>query len=178
MAADRPGWERAPLDPDGGVISHRSAAAVHDLGDLVPDMVEITVPRRRTTRDPDVRLRVDRLTEADVTYVDGLPVTTVERTIVDLLADHTDGGHVGDILAAAHRRDLVNLTTLALRVARYAPAYGIHGGPDRGTALISLLLLQVDHDEQLSSVASQLVELNPAQLRRLSQLLRATGTDQ
>ncbi|MPY79992.1 MAG: hypothetical protein GEV04_16345, partial [Actinophytocola sp.] len=91
----RPAWQRGPLDSDGGVLSHRTAAKIHGLGDLPTDGVEITVPRRRTTRDPQVRLRRAALTPSEVTVIDGLPVTTVERTILDLLADHIDGGHVG-----------------------------------------------------------------------------------
>jgi len=178
LAPDRPGWEREPLDKDGGVISHRSATAVHDLGDLVAESVEITVPRRRTTRDPGVWLRTGRLTKADVTRIDGLPVTTVDRTIVDLLADRTDGGHVGEVLAEAHRHNLVDLNKLARKVAPHAVAYGIHGGPDRGAKLISHLLdhvghgLPSDHDRQVSAVARQLAALDSAQLQRISELLR------
>lgn len=187
LAADRPGWEREPLDPDSGVLSHRSAAAMHDLGDLVTDTVEITVPRRRSTRDPHVRLRVAHLTQDDVTRVDGLPVTTVERTISDLMADHTDGGHVGDVIAAAHRRRLVHLPALAQRVECFAPTYGIQaGGTERGTKLVTRLLEQVgyeDHDtgatpdrgiehgQQVSAVAQQLVSLDPHRLSALAALL-------
>src|SRR4051812_32698338 len=45
-----PAWERPKLDPDGGVLSHRSAAMLHEVGHLLAEQVEITVPRRRTTR--------------------------------------------------------------------------------------------------------------------------------
>lgn len=182
LAADRPGWERKPLDADGGVLSHRSAAAVHGLGDLVADTVEITVPRRRTSRDPNVRLRIARLTDDEVTSVAGLPVTTVERTITDLLADHTDGGHVGDVIADAHRRDLVTLPSLAKRVARFAPAYGIRqGGPERGTKLVAQLLAQVgygsrEHDRRVVAVAQQLVKLDSSTLDNLVMTLQSIGS--
>jgi predicted transcriptional regulator of viral defense system len=140
LAPGRPGWERKPLDSDSGVLSHRSAAVIHGVGDLVTDTVEITVPRRRTSREPNVRLRIATLTDSDVTTVAGLPVTTVERTIVDLLADHTDGGHMGDVIAEAHGRNLVDLSALAQRVAPFASAYGVRDGADRGRELIARLL--------------------------------------
>jgi predicted transcriptional regulator of viral defense system len=182
LAAGRPGWERQPLDPDGGVLSHRSAAALHGLGDVVTDGVELTVPRRRASRDPQVRLRIAKLTEDEVTSVAGLPVTTAERTIADLLADHTDGGHVGDMIADALRRELVDLDALATRVARFAAAYGVHDrGADRGRKLIAQLLDQVgyrgEHGRQVAAVAAQLATLEPAALRKLSALLRSMETE-
>jgi predicted transcriptional regulator of viral defense system len=192
LAASRPGWEREPLDFDGGVLSHRSAAALHRLGDLAPDIVEITVPRRRTSRDPNVRLRTAQLTDDEVTSMDGLPVTTVERTIADLLAVHTDGGHVGDVIADARRRDLVDLPALSKRVTRFAAAYGIRGsGPDRGMKLIRQLLDQVgykdvgdsdhgtaeDHGRQVLAVADRLVALTPDELRSLAALLESPGLE-
>jgi Transcriptional regulator, AbiEi antitoxin len=30
-----PGWERPLIDPDGGIVSHTTAARVHDLGDML-----------------------------------------------------------------------------------------------------------------------------------------------
>jgi predicted transcriptional regulator of viral defense system len=192
LAASRPGWERKPLDFDSGVLSHRSAAALHGLGDLAPDIVEITVPRRRTSRDPNVRLRTAQLDDDEVTSVDGLPVTTVERTIADLLAAHTDGGHVGDVIADARRRDLVDLSALSKRVTRFAAAYGIRdGGADRGMKLIRQLLDQVgyrevggsdygtteDHGQLVLAVADRLVGLDLDELRRLATLLQSPGLE-
>lgn len=139
-----PAWERPKLDVDGGVISHRSAALLHGIGDLVAERVEITVPRRRTTRDPDTRLRVGRLPDDDVTLVDGLPVTTVERTVLDLIADHVDGGHAGQVIHQAARRGLLDLDRLAPRLGDYCRRYGVRGRD--GHALIDNLLEQAGID--------------------------------
>src|SRR5690606_10263468 len=79
-----PAWERAIGGPDSGVISHASASQLHSLGDIPAPDVEISVPRRRTTTEPFVRLRTADLPTADITIVDGLPVTTPARTIIDL----------------------------------------------------------------------------------------------
>lgn len=135
-----PAWKRPRLDLDGGVVSHRSAALIHDIGDLRADTVEITVPRRRTTREPDVRLRQRVLDDVDVVLVDGLPVTTVERTIVDHLDDQADGGHVGQMIYQAVRGEQIAVDSLADRIGKYNPRYGVRGRD--GRALIDYLLGQ------------------------------------
>ena len=48
----------------------------------------------------------------DVTVVEGLPVTTVERTIADLLRAGHDPEHVAQIIGAGMRRGVVDLTDL------------------------------------------------------------------
>lgn len=99
--------ERLADLPDVAVVSHASAAALHRLGDLPHDVAEFIVPKsRRTVRD-GIRLHQARLAAADVTIAEGLPVTTIERTIADLLRSrrHGDPEHaarmVGDALVEA-----------------------------------------------------------------------------
>ncbi|MET9153847.1 type IV toxin-antitoxin system AbiEi family antitoxin domain-containing protein [Streptomyces griseoflavus] len=120
-----PAWERPIGGPDSGVVSHASACQLHSLGDIPAPDVEISVPRRRTTTEPFVRLRTADLPTADITLVDGLPVTTPARTIVDLLQTKADGGHVGGVIADAERRDLVDINVLAQAVQPYARKYGL-----------------------------------------------------
>ncbi|MGA5124590.1 type IV toxin-antitoxin system AbiEi family antitoxin domain-containing protein [Streptomyces pseudogriseolus] len=120
-----PAWERPIGGPDSGVVSHASACQLHSLGDIPAPDVEISVPRRRTTTEPFVRLRTADLPAADITMVDGLPVTTPARTIVDLLHAKADGGHVGGVIADAERRDLVDINELAQAVQPYARKYGL-----------------------------------------------------
>ncbi|WP_436493681.1 type IV toxin-antitoxin system AbiEi family antitoxin domain-containing protein [Actinokineospora sp. HUAS TT18] len=135
-----PAWDRPVPDPNGGVISHSSAALIHDIGDLRADIVEITVPRRRATREQDVHLRRAELTQDDVALIDGLPVTTVLRTILDHLADHIAGSHVGTMIYHAAHRGLVDLDDTASEAGRYARRYGVPQGD--GRALIEYLLVQ------------------------------------
>lgn len=135
------GWTRSKLDPDGGVVSHESAARLHNLGDLVNNRVDITTPRRRTTRDPGVRLRRGELTDADVVVLNGLPVTTPMRTIYDLLGQHSDASHVATIVRQAVEAGQVRLDELAERIQPHARAYG--AVPPTGAALLELLLAQI-----------------------------------
>ncbi|MFS8102884.1 type IV toxin-antitoxin system AbiEi family antitoxin domain-containing protein [Lentzea alba] len=144
------GWSRPPLDPDGGVVSHQSAARLHGLGDLVNARVDITTPRRRTTRDPGVRLRRGDLAEADVTVLDGLPVTTPLRTIYDLLGQRTDASHVATIIRQAVEAGQVRLDELAERIRPHVRAYGAK--PPTGKALLELLLAQIGLSVQALAV--------------------------
>ncbi|WP_327692472.1 substrate-binding domain-containing protein [Streptomyces sp. NBC_00459] len=111
--------------PGSGVVSHTSACAVHGLGGLPTDPVELTVPSRRTTRDETVVLHRAAMDADDITVVDGLPVTTVPRTVVDLLDDRADAARTGVFVAEAAARGLVRVDDLAPRVAAFAGAYGL-----------------------------------------------------
>jgi len=131
--------ERDGLGADDGVVSHASACVLHELGDIPAPMVELTVPRRRRSTAPYVRIRVRTgLTATQVTVVDGLPVTTPERTIVDLLRDGADGGHVGGVIADAVGRGLIDPERLARTVARFAPRYAMPGAT--GLDLLAMLI--------------------------------------
>ncbi|MGW4750319.1 type IV toxin-antitoxin system AbiEi family antitoxin domain-containing protein, partial [Streptomyces sp. NPDC004290] len=145
-------WDRRPGHPDSGVISHASACQLHELGDIPAPDVEITVPRRRTTTEPFVRLRTAPLDVAEITIIDGLPVTTATRTITDLLQAKADGGHIGGVIADAVRRDLINLDDLAGRVQPYARKYGLKATAT-GRQLISHLIEQAGESLYRQDVA-------------------------
>ncbi|GAA4196658.1 hypothetical protein GCM10022252_44340 [Streptosporangium oxazolinicum] len=138
-----PAWQRHSLETYGGVISHGSACELHQLGDLPTSLVEISVPRRRTTREPGVRMHRAELEAADVVLVDGLPVTTAERTVIDLLAARVDGAHVGGVIADADRYGLTNRNSLGRRVARFTAAYGLPRSAS-GRQLLEYLVEQAD----------------------------------
>ena len=64
-------WERDPRD---GVVSHRSAADLYGLGHLGEDRHDFTLPKRRQSRRPDVRLHHRAVGEEEVIVLRGLPV--------------------------------------------------------------------------------------------------------
>ena len=69
----------------GAVLSHRSAAVLHELRDWGYTRIEVTVPGRSGRRHDGIKVhRSTTLTEADVTVVNNIPVTTVARTLFDL----------------------------------------------------------------------------------------------
>jgi predicted transcriptional regulator of viral defense system len=66
---------------------------LHGLSDVNPSRIHLTVPRDNYPRAAGgdlYRLHRRTLADAEVTEVDGIPTTTVERTIRDCLADGTD----------------------------------------------------------------------------------------
>jgi hypothetical protein len=90
--------------PDA-VLSGPAAAHVHGIGVLVPEPYEFTVPARRQTQRDGLVYRVRRLEPEDVTRAWELPVTTVERTIADLLDEGWGLDLVGGVAADAGRVD-------------------------------------------------------------------------
>lgn len=79
-----------PLAPSSGVLSHHAAAELHGAPDL-PEEVHVTVPRRR--RLSHLVVHTAQLAPEDVVMVEGLPVTSVERTTFDLGRWPMDGEH-------------------------------------------------------------------------------------
>jgi predicted transcriptional regulator of viral defense system len=66
------------------VISHESALSVYDLSDVLPGEIHIIVPRSSSTRRKGIRQHTNHLEAKDITARDGLPITTVARTLSDV----------------------------------------------------------------------------------------------
>jgi predicted transcriptional regulator of viral defense system len=70
---------------EGAVLSHRSAARLHELRNYGDRPIEVTIPRRSTLHHSGVVVHASTtLTQADVTVVNNIPVTTVARTLFDI----------------------------------------------------------------------------------------------
>ncbi len=87
----------------GVVVMGASAASLLGVGDLPADRHAFSAPVRRQTQRSGVSYRRRELEPSDVTIVHGLPVTTIERTIADLVEDRIDLSLVGDVLRDAAR---------------------------------------------------------------------------
>ncbi|KAA0235402.1 MAG: hypothetical protein JJLCMIEE_01771 [Acidimicrobiales bacterium] len=98
-----------------GVASHRTAAAIHDLEGFTKGLVELSLPYQRRLELPDVVIhRTRRLDNDDITVVEGVPVTTVARTLIDLGAvTHPD--RVEESIDSALRDELTSLPLLSWR---------------------------------------------------------------
>lgn len=69
-----------------GAISHHSAAEVHQLGEVDPANVHITMPPRFSTRNPLIVVHTADLAPADVEAREHFSLTTPTRTLLDLAA--------------------------------------------------------------------------------------------
>jgi len=86
-------YMEASLWPAGvrGVISHESALAMHDLSDVNPPKVHITVPKTFRVRRAVPRHMVIHhadLPDADIASVEGVSATTVRRAFEDCYRTH------------------------------------------------------------------------------------------
>lgn len=130
----------------GAVVSGQTAAWLYDIGDLRSNRTELTAPTRRQTQRPDVHYRQRELSEKDVTIRDGLPVTTPERTIADLLEDRTDLSIVANALRDASRRYELDLGRLEANLAPLAARNGHRKGD--GAAMLDQLLAIAGMDRE------------------------------
>jgi predicted transcriptional regulator of viral defense system len=113
-------WAKANRGPDPVAISHATALVVYGISDANPASIHLTVPtsarlRRRTPKG--VIVHHGDLSADDISIHEGLPVTTVEKTIADLLesggridllkqaiSDARREGYISDAAAARLRR--------------------------------------------------------------------------
>lgn len=135
LAPETPAWER---ESDDGVVSHRSAAEIYGLGHLPADVHEFTVPRRRQTRRPDVRLHVRPLRDGEWISLRGLLVTRPSRIASDLLLDGEDPAAVAQLVADAIRPVLDYPGTFVDALAPFAARFALRRGD--GLALLRWLL--------------------------------------
>lgn len=118
------------------VVSHISASNVHELGDLVATAHEFSSSRRRQTSQQDVHFYRRALVPEDIVLNDGLPVTSIPRTIADLADLHVDFDHLAQVVKDALSKSAADFQTLASRLSPSARAYGYDDGSDFMDALI------------------------------------------
>jgi hypothetical protein len=107
---------------DGAVVSHRTAARLRGLeglsGSKRYEPIELTVPLGKQLRASGVLVHQSRALErTDRTVIDGIPVTSLARTLIDLSA-MLDAKHLGMALdsgLALHTSVDVGMIRSALR---------------------------------------------------------------
>lgn len=92
------------------VAAGQTAATIHRLGDFLPLQMELISRTPMTTAHPGVHLRTSPLTRSDITFIDAIPVLTVEATIVDIIETSGDLSLAADALADARRLDTITDT--------------------------------------------------------------------
>lgn len=84
-------WPQVRRPDTWAVLSHESALSLYELSDASPSKVHITLPatvRIRRAVPKHLTLHRAALDARDVTIVEGIRVTTPERTIHDVHANH------------------------------------------------------------------------------------------
>jgi very-short-patch-repair endonuclease len=107
---------------DGAVLSHRSAAAHWGILRTARSAIEVTVPRRLRSRT-GLEFHWARLPADEITVHDGIPITTVPRTIFDLAAVERPS-RVDAAFNEAEVRQLTDPLSLSDLLLRYPGARG------------------------------------------------------
>ncbi len=106
-------------DPERAVVSHESALELYGLSDVAPSAVHLTLPRDQRWRRPatGMRFHLPRhpLRRQQVRRIHGMPTTTPERTIIDVLESGTQPEQVEQAVKEALARGLT--TKARLRAA-------------------------------------------------------------
>jgi hypothetical protein len=101
----------------GAVLSHRSAAAHWGLLATEQTRIDVTAPRSRDGV-PGIRLHTSRSLDArDTTTREGIPITTIARTLLDLAATVPEG-RLERALAQAERLQLYDHCAITDLLAR------------------------------------------------------------
>jgi predicted transcriptional regulator of viral defense system len=104
-------WSKTRQEIPEGIYSHDTALSLHELSDLMPSKLHLTVPKefRRTTEIPKIlTLHRAYLDTSEVQEMHGVRVTRPLRTIVDLLrTGHVDRSQLKQAVEEAIRRGLI-----------------------------------------------------------------------
>ncbi|HWT93746.1 MAG TPA: type IV toxin-antitoxin system AbiEi family antitoxin domain-containing protein [Solirubrobacteraceae bacterium] len=119
-------------------LSHTSAGALRGFRDTGRAVIDVTTPDRGRKGHPGIALhRVRHLDPADVTTVDGVRVTTVARTLVDL--------------ATVLPQDALEKAVHETEVRRLLDVQAVHEAitraPGRRTAALAALIVSPDVDK-------------------------------
>jgi len=95
-----------------GVFSHETALALHDLSDILPSRVHLTLParwRRRRLRVPTgLVLHFADIGDGDRSSFDAVPVTRPRRTLMDCIETHVEPRLVEQAIRQALQRGLIS----------------------------------------------------------------------
>jgi predicted transcriptional regulator of viral defense system len=102
-------WLRTGPD---SVVSHDSALSVYDITDVLAHEIHIIIPRTASRRRRGIRLHTNQLDVGDVTNREGLPITTIARTLADVSAAGLASEQVKLGIRQAVQRGMVTMKML------------------------------------------------------------------
>jgi len=125
-------WAQASHGPERVALSHETALLLHGISDVNPARVHLTVPmsaRLRREHPEWIVIHRAHLTPQEIRQHEGMPVTSVERSVMD-------------VLSTTHRADIAKKAiTDALRegLINAAQASGLRKRVSRSTHGLSLV---------------------------------------
>jgi predicted transcriptional regulator of viral defense system len=88
------------------IVGFQSALYVYDLSDIIPDEIHLILPATSSRRRPGIRVHTIQLAPENVTQFEGLPITTVDKTIIDCAFAHVDDEQIGIAVFQSLRRGM------------------------------------------------------------------------
>lgn len=98
----------APPENTSPVAMGATAAWLFELGELNPSPYEFCSRTRRQSQRLNVKIRKRTLQDQDTMLVHGIPATSPERTIIDLIDYGEDISLVANVLKDAIKRNLID----------------------------------------------------------------------
>jgi predicted transcriptional regulator of viral defense system len=106
-------WSRNQKDEPQAVVTHESALVLHDLGELLPGAIHLTVPPRfRKVPPQGCVLHKATLGDRDIEERAGFRVTTPLRTLLDVADGGLSHEQIEKAVADALTRGLIRRKTL------------------------------------------------------------------
>lgn len=102
-----------------GVVSHETALSVHDLGDVNPARVHLTVPPGFRKQAEGVVLHRGDVPKNDVQQREGFGVTTPLRSVLDVATGDLDLDQLATVVVEALERGLFTRRMLLARADEF-----------------------------------------------------------
>ena len=100
------------------MVGFQTALYVYELSDLIPDEIHLILPPTSSRRRPGIRVHTIQLLPEDVTDFEGLPITTVEKTIVDCAFAQVDDDQIRLAIYQALQRGMTSKQKLKEQAER------------------------------------------------------------
>jgi predicted transcriptional regulator of viral defense system len=119
-------WARASHGPAQVALSHETALGVYGISDVNPARVHLTVPkyaRLRRQKPKWIVIHRGDLTPSDVTTHEGLPVTTVAKSVLDVMETTGRLGLARQAIKDARKEGYISaaeLQRLTRQLSRYS----------------------------------------------------------
>ena len=103
-------------------LSHQTALSVYGLSDALPGEIHVTLPRSASRRRSGIRFHTKAITAEEITHYEGLRVTTIARTLIDLFESGFDPRQLRLAAEQAFERGLITPRQLAQSLNRRRPS--------------------------------------------------------
>jgi predicted transcriptional regulator of viral defense system len=125
-------WARASHGPEQVALSHETALSVYGISDVNPARVHLTVPknaRLRRQKPKWIVIHRGELPPTDVKTHEGLPVTTVAKSVLDVMETTGRSGLARQAIRNARKEGFISAAELR-RLTRQLNQH-VHGGAQK-----------------------------------------------